>query len=110
MLSAAALLLAGALDAAEFSAGFARVDITPPYGCFMPGYYSIRHGKGVLDPLEASCVAFSDGTRTALVCSVDNISLENEMVDAARRAVSAAFPARRSWTTASASRGNPRSR
>ena len=28
--------------AAEFKAGFARVDITPPMGSFMPGYFKDR--------------------------------------------------------------------
>ena len=38
--------------------GFSRMDITPPYGVFMPGYYVDRHVKGVLDPLVVNMIAF----------------------------------------------------
>ena len=42
-------------SAADFKAGFARVDITPPLGSFMPGYYKDRRAKEVLDPLQMNC-------------------------------------------------------
>ena len=55
--------LCAAAFAGEFKAGFSRVDITPPLGVYMPGYYQARHAKEILDPLQINCVAFSDGTR-----------------------------------------------
>ena len=61
VLAAASVAVAG-----EFKVGFARVDITPPLGNFMPGYYKDRFAKEVLDPLQINMVAFSDGKTTAL--------------------------------------------
>ena len=61
---------------AEFKAGFARVDITPPLGIQMTGYFHKvydRTADGVLDPLHAECVAVSDGTNSALIFRVDNL-------------------------------------
>ena len=36
---------------AEFKAGFARVDATPPLGIPMVGYFSKRNATEILDPL-----------------------------------------------------------
>ena len=66
-----AAVCAAVSSAAELKAGFARVDITPPMGSFMPGYFKDRRAKEVLDPLQINCVAFSDGKRKALVMQVD---------------------------------------
>ena len=78
---AAAVTLAG-----EFKAGFARVDITPPLGSFMPGYYQDRRAKSVLDPLEIDMVAFSDGEKTALVAQVDTEGISDDVADLMRDA------------------------
>ena len=59
----------------ELKVGFGRVDITPPLGIKLAGYFRERVSDGVLDPLEANAVAFSDGERTAVLVSIDNISL-----------------------------------
>ena len=61
MLMFATAVACAALSAVEFKAGFARTDITPPMGSFMPGYFKDRRAKEVLDPLQINCVAFSDG-------------------------------------------------
>ena len=82
---AAAVALAG-----EFKAGFARVDITPPLGSFMPGYYQDRRAKEVLDPLEINMVAFSDGARTALIAQVDTEGISDEVADLMRDAAAKA--------------------
>ena len=44
-------------------AGFAKVEITPPMGCIISGYYEERRGLEKLDPLYARAVAFSDGEK-----------------------------------------------
>ena len=78
---------AGAVTAGEFKAGFARTDITPPLGSFMPGYYKDRRAKEVLDPLSINCVAFSDGKETALVMQFDTVALSDWVADKMRDAV-----------------------
>ncbi len=70
-----------------FSAGFARVDITPPLGSYMPGYYQDRRAKKVLDPLQINCVAFADGEETALVMQFDCEALSDVVAGAMRDAI-----------------------
>ena len=87
MLAAAAVALAGAClagqeKAADIRAGMGRADITPPLGAFIPGYFSQRLATGASTPLMAECVAFSDGTRQALVYTVDNLHLTKRTIDA----------------------------
>ena len=83
------LAIAGisALSAGEFKAGFARTDITPPLGVFMPGYYQQRHAKEILDPLSINCVAFNDGKKTALIMQFDTEALSDWVADGMRDAV-----------------------
>ena len=82
-LGAAALTV----GAADFRAGFARTDITPPLGVFMPGYYQKRYAKSVLDPLQVNCIAFSDGAKTALVMQFDTEALSDYVADKMRDAI-----------------------
>ena len=75
------------LIAAAFTAGFARVDITPPLGIYMPGYYQVRRATEILDPLEINMVAFSDGEKTALVAQYDTEALSDYVADRMRDAI-----------------------
>ena len=75
------------LFAGEFKAGFARTDITPPLGVYMPGYYQARHAKSILDPLSINCVAFNDGKKTALIMQVDTEGLSDATADGMRDAI-----------------------
>ena len=70
--------------AGEFKAGFARTDITPPLGVYMPGYFPMRYAKEILDPLQVNAVAFSDGKRTAFVVQVDTIGISDPVADVMR--------------------------
>ena len=85
----ATVALAGAatLFAGEFKAGFARTDITPPLGVYMPGYYQARHAKEILDPLSINCVAFNDGKKTALVMHFETEALSDWVADGLRDAI-----------------------
>jgi len=74
----------------EFKAGFARVDITPPLGIGIAGYFVKRNAEGVLDNLEANCLAVSDGEHTAILISADLISIGQVQADIYREQISAA--------------------
>ena len=62
-------------------AGFARVDITPPLGTPLVGYFSKRPASGILDPLYTTAVAVNDGENTAVIISNDLIGIDNEHSD-----------------------------
>jgi hypothetical protein len=83
------VVLAGAVSAfaGDFMAGYAKTDITPPLGVFMPGYYHDRWAKEVLDPLEAVCVAFSDGKTKALVFQLDTEAVSDAVANDMRDAI-----------------------
>ena len=55
--------------------GYARVNITPPMGIHIAGYYKERIADGVLDELEACAVAVGDGKTTALLITIDHCGL-----------------------------------
>ena len=72
----------------NLKAGFARIDITPPIGHNMSGYYHERLSEGILDPLLATAVAVNDGKTTAVIISVDVIGLRQEICDLIRDEIS----------------------
>lgn len=86
---ALALALALPAPAAGLTAGAARVDITPPVGTPMAGYYSARGAEGTHDPLLANALVLEkDGTRVALV-GLDLITTTAGVVADARKLVEA---------------------
>jgi neutral ceramidase len=62
---------------APFQVGFAEVDITPPAGYRMDGYFYERLNTGQRDPLKAKAIVFGQGdTRGALVvCDLIGVPL-----------------------------------
>jgi neutral ceramidase len=71
----------------QFKAGFARLDITPPLGINISGYYGQRLADGILDNLYASALAVSDGSNTAVVISLDVIGFGKSKMDACRKSI-----------------------
>lgn len=57
------------------TAGFARLDITPPLGTYIGGYFKARYTKGVLDPLYVRAVAFGEGDKSAVLLVLDLVGL-----------------------------------
>ena len=90
MLIVAATVCAALSLHADFKAGFSRLDVTPPLGIPIPGYFKMRIADGVLDPLVVECVAISDGTNSALIYSVDDVHLTNPFFEKAFPAITAA--------------------
>lgn len=81
------LVLAAPARAADLTAGAAQVDVTPPVGCPMAGYYALRGAEGTHDPLWAKAIVFEkDGTRVALV-GLDLIATTFGMVNEARKLI-----------------------
>ena len=74
----------------RLQAGFARKDITPFLGVPLSGYFEPRPMDGILDPLEAHCIALCDGEQTALVFSCDLIGMRLNRADAMRAAIAKA--------------------
>ena len=72
-------------------AGFGRIDITPPFGVSVQGYFEKRLADGILDPLLATAVAFDDGQRRAVVISVDVIGFNQLLMDRIRPLVAQAI-------------------
>lgn len=68
-------------------AGFARVDITPPLGTPMAGYFHKRCAKGVLDPLYANAVAITSGEETVILVALDALGIQESYTDTVRAAI-----------------------
>src|SRR5260370_33241303 len=83
------MISATAAIAADVRAGAAAVEIAPPKGAPMAGYYYNRAADGVHDELFAKALALeSEGVRVALAaCDVE--SLRRAIVDQARKKVEA---------------------
>ena len=68
----------------SFQAGFARVDVTPPLGIEISGYFVERFATGILDALEASALAVSCGDGHAVLIALDNLMVDQEQMSAYR--------------------------
>jgi hypothetical protein len=69
---------------ADLRVGVARVDVTPPVGIPLAGYYHERGADGVLDPLFSKALVIEvERTRVALV-TLDLISITRAVTDEAR--------------------------
>ena len=68
--------------------GYARLDITPPLGVNIAGYFVERIADGVLDELETVGVAIRHGDKTVLIISVDHCGLYQALLDACRDEIS----------------------
>jgi neutral ceramidase len=66
------VLLCLPLSAAEYRAGIARVDITPPVGHEMGGYAARTHGStGTHDPLYATVLVIESGANSIALITCD---------------------------------------
>lgn len=57
-------------------AGFARLDVTPPLGSPLDGYFRDRFSTGVLDPIQLNAIAISDGTHRAVMIAGDFLGVD----------------------------------
>ena len=62
-----------------YKCGFYEKEITPPLGCFIPGYFNVRQGSDVKDRLMAKACVISDNKETVAFITIDACSLVNEI-------------------------------
>ncbi|MBQ7236083.1 MAG: hypothetical protein IJX03_02870 [Clostridia bacterium] len=68
--------------------GFSRINITPPLGIDIVGYFKVRKAEGVLDELEANAVALSLKDKKVLLISVDHCGIFKPILDEYKKAIS----------------------
>ena len=72
----------------KLKAGFARVNINPPMGIPVRGYFKERFADGILDDLEINALALEcDGVKAILFC-IDHLGIEQNLCSDYRKAVS----------------------
>ena len=69
-------------------AGFGRVNVNPPMGISVSGYYIPRFADGILDDLEVSALVLEAGQTRAAFLTLDNCVPRGDMLDACRRDIS----------------------
>jgi hypothetical protein len=81
--------------AADFQAGVAVVDVTPPKNYRMSGYFSERLNTGTHDPLQAKAVVFRQGNQQAALvfCDLIGVSLDVSRGARAKAAQKTGIPA-----------------
>ncbi len=75
----------------DVKVGFSRVDITPPLGVNLLGYYEERSADGILDNLEINTVAIENDGKIAVIFSVDNIGIRTDFLNVVRQNISNAL-------------------
>ena len=65
----------------SFKAGYASVNINPPLGIGIYGYYVPRFAKGFLDDLEASALTLSLGEKKVALLAIDNGGIDRDIVE-----------------------------
>ena len=68
-------------------AGFSRVDVTPPLGSYLSGYFAHRYAKGMIDPLYLNAIALSDGENTALIITADFLGIRDAYATPIRKKI-----------------------
>lgn len=64
-----------------FKFGFYEKEITPPLGCGVPGYFSIRRGCDVLDRLYARAVVIEESGKKVAILSIDGLHPKTDVCD-----------------------------
>jgi hypothetical protein len=73
------------LHGAELRVGAATVDITPPVGYRLSGYFNERVSTGTHDPLQAKAIFFEQGDQQAALVFCDLIAIGRNITQQARK-------------------------
>lgn len=65
----------------QLKVGFSRIDITPPLGIYISGYYQDRYAEGVLDNLEINALAINKGDKTVVLVAVDTLQIVEDYIN-----------------------------
>ena len=79
-------LASTAIAAEPLRADLAVVDITPPLGYRMAGYFSERRNTGTRDPLLAKAIVFEQGGVKTAIVECDVVSMPGDVATKARAA------------------------
>jgi hypothetical protein len=71
-----------------FQAGAAELDITPPVGYRMAGYFNERISTGVHDPLYAKAIVLQQGRKRVALVFSDLVGVSRDITSKARRRAS----------------------
>ena len=71
----------------EIRAGSARIDITPPIGTALAGYFSPRFSDSVEDPLHAKALVLESGGERIALVSCDVICMPASIAEPARELI-----------------------
>lgn len=75
-------------EATALRVGMAEVDITPPVGFPMAGYYHERLAEGTIDSLKAKAIVFREGDTVGALVVCDLIGIATDMSREVRRRAS----------------------
>ena len=81
-------LLTSIDEAAALRVGMAEVDITPPVGFPMAGYYHERLAEGTIDSLKAKAIVFREGETAGALVVCDLIGIATDLSREVRRRAS----------------------
>ncbi|MBP3337509.1 MAG: hypothetical protein J6L59_03795 [Clostridia bacterium] len=73
----------------NLKAGFARVNINPPMGIHIRGYFKVRLAEAILDDLEINALALELGDTKTLLLSIDHCGIGQDLSMEFRKAASA---------------------
>ena len=68
----------------KLQAGFSRLNVTPPLGIPIVGYYKPRFAEGVLDELEVNALALAVEDKRVVLLSVDNCGFSETVANSYR--------------------------
>ena len=68
-------------------AGFARLDVTPPLGTFVPGAGFLRLSEKVLDPIYLNALAISLDGETVIIVAADFIGIKMSHIEDLRELI-----------------------
>ena len=71
----------------KFQAGYAEVNINPPLGIGVDGYYIPRYASGFYDDITSSCLSLAMGEKKFLIISIDCCVIPNPLIERMKDAI-----------------------